>query len=92
MAPLLKVASDSNPPDVAGAIVGVVKEEGEAELQSIGAPAVNQAIKAVAIARDYVEASEYNLVAVPAFRDVEINGEKRTAIRIAVRTRPDPTP
>lgn len=90
MAPLLKVASDSSPPDVAGAIVGVVEDEGEAELQSIGAPAVNQAIKAVAIARDYVEASSYDLEAVPAFRDVEINGEKRTAIRITVRPREHP--
>jgi len=85
VAPLLKVASDSSPKDVAGAIVGVVKEENEAEMQCIGAAAVNQAIKAVAIARDYVEDEEEDLAAVPAFRDVEINGKKRTAIRITVR-------
>ena len=78
---VLKVASNSNPNKVAGALAGVIRENGRAELQAIGAGAVNQAIKAIAIARGYLAPSGVDLVCVPAFTDVEIDGEKKTGIK-----------
>lgn len=81
---LLKVSSNSSPKAVAGALAGVIREKGKAELQAIGASAVNQAIKAIAIARGYTATSGVDLVCIPAFVDVEINGEERTAIKILV--------
>lgn len=77
---VLKVASNSNPNKVAG----VIREKGKAELQAIGAGAVNQAVKAIAIARGYLAPSGINLVCVPAFAEVQINGETRTAIKFIV--------
>ncbi|ACM22670.1 MULTISPECIES: stage V sporulation protein S [Thermotoga] len=81
---VLKVASNSNPNKVAGALAGVIREKGKAELQAIGAGAVNQAVKAIAIARGYLAPSGINLVCVPAFTEVQINGETRTAIKFIV--------
>jgi len=81
---VLKVASGSNPNKVAGALAGVIREHGKAELQAIGAGAVNQAIKAIAIARGYLAPSGIDLVCVPAFTDVEIDGEKKTGIKFIV--------
>ncbi len=81
---ILKVASNSNPNKVAGALAGVIREHGKAELQAIGAGAVNQAIKAIAIARGYLAPSGVDLVCVPAFTDVEIDGEKKTGIKFIV--------
>lgn len=81
---VLKVASSSNPNKVAGALAGVIRERGRAELQAIGAGAVNQAVKAIAIARGYLAPSGINLVCVPAFTEVQINGETRTAIKFIV--------
>ena len=81
---LLKVSSNSSPKAVAGALAGVIREKGKAELQAIGASAVNQAIKSIAIARGYTATSGVDLVCIPAFVDVEINGEERTAIKILV--------
>jgi len=81
---VLKVSAKSNPNSVAGALTGVVKENGNAELQAIGAGALNQAIKSIAIARGYVAPSGVDLVCVPAFIDVQINGEERTAIKLLV--------
>ncbi len=81
---VLKVASNSNPNKVAGALAGVIRETGRAELQAIGAGAVNQAIKAIAIARGYLAPSGIDLVCVPAFTDVEIDGEKKTGIKFIV--------
>ncbi|AAD35284.1 MULTISPECIES: stage V sporulation protein S [Thermotoga] len=81
---VLKVASNSNPNKVAGALAGVIREKGKAELQAIGAGAVNQAVKAIAIARGYLAPSGINLVCVPAFAEVQINGETRTAIKFIV--------
>ncbi len=81
---VLKVASNSNPNKVAGALAGVIRENGRAELQAIGAGAVNQAIKAIAIARGYLAPSGVDLVCVPAFTDVEIDGEKKTGIKFIV--------
>jgi len=81
---VLKVASKSNPNSVAGAIAGVIREEGYAEVQVIGAGALNQAVKAIAISRGYVAPSGIDLICVPAFLDIEIDGEERTAIRFII--------
>ncbi|HHY47352.1 MAG TPA: stage V sporulation protein S [Firmicutes bacterium] len=84
---VLKVSAKSNPNSVAGALAGVVRERGVAEIQAIGAGAINQAIKAVAIARGFVAPSGLDLVMIPAFTDVEIDGEERTAIKLIVQPR-----
>lgn len=84
---VLKVAANSNPNSVAGALAGVLREKGKAELQAIGAGALNQGVKAVAIARGFVAPSGIDLVCIPAFTDVEIDGEERTAIKLIVQPR-----
>jgi stage V sporulation protein S len=84
---VLKVSSRSNPNSVAGALAGVVRQMGSVEVQVIGAGALNQAIKAIAIARGYVAPSGIDLVCIPTFADVEIQGEGRTAIRLSVEDR-----
>jgi stage V sporulation protein S len=85
---VLKVSSKSNPNSVAGAMAGVVRQTGSVEVQVVGAGALNQAIKAVAIARGYIAASGTDLTCVPTFADIEIDGHSRTAIRLLVETRP----
>ena len=82
---VLKVSTKSNPNSVAGAIAGILKESRAVELQSIGAGAVNQAVKSIAIARGFIAPTGANLICIPAFVDVEINGEKRTAIKFIVK-------
>ena len=84
---VLKVSTKSNPNSVAGAIAGILREEGAVELQTVGAGALNQAVKAIAIARGFVAPSGMDLMCVPAFADIMINGEERTAIRILVEPR-----
>ncbi|MBM7623552.1 stage V sporulation protein S [Sporohalobacter salinus] len=84
---VLKIASDSQPKSVAGALAAVLRDEGKAELQAIGAGAVNQAVKAVAIARGFVAPSGIDLVSIPAFAEIEIDGEERTAIKFIVEPR-----
>ncbi|MCD6239286.1 MAG: stage V sporulation protein S [Thermotoga sp.] len=84
---MLKVSSNSKPNAVAGALAGVIRESGKAELQAIGAGAINQAVKAIAIARGYVAPSGVDLICIPAFTDVEIDGEERTAIKFIVEPR-----
>ena len=84
---ILKISSKSNPNSVAGAIAGLVKESSKAEMQAIGAGALNQAVKAVAIARGFVAPSGIDLVCVPAFADIEIDGEERTAIKLIIESR-----
>jgi stage V sporulation protein S len=84
---ILKVSSKSNPNSVAGALAGVLRENGTAEIQVIGAGALNQAIKAIAIARGFVAPSGIDLVCIPAFTDIIIDGEERTAIRLSVESR-----
>jgi len=84
---LLKVSSNSSPNKVAGALAGVLREEGKAELQAIGAGAINQGVKAVAIARGFVAPSGVDLICIPAFTDIEIDGEERTAIKLIVQPR-----
>ncbi|MBE7027443.1 MAG: stage V sporulation protein S [Ruminococcaceae bacterium] len=84
---ILKVSSKSNPNSVAGALAGVIREFGTAEMQAIGAGALNQAIKAIAIARGFLTPSGTDLVCMPAFSNVEIDGEERTAIKLVVLTK-----
>ncbi len=83
----LKVSSKSNPSSVAGALANVFKEQEMVEIQAVGAGAINQAIKAIAIARGFVAPSGKNLICTPAFSDISIDGEERTAIKLIVETR-----
>ena len=87
MGDLLKVAADSKPKAVAGALAAVLREKGSVELQAVGAGAVNQAVKAIAITRGYVAPNGMDLIAIPAFTKVEIEGEERTASRFLVQAR-----
>lgn len=89
MAELIKVSAQSRSTAVAGAIAGVMREHGYAEVQAIGASAVNQAVKAVAIARGYLEQDDMDLVIVPSFTEVDIEGNERTAVRLAIFKRPE---
>ena len=84
---VLRVSTKSKPISVAGALAGVLREKGTAELQAVGAGALNQAVKAVAIARGFVAPSGIDLVCVPAFADIEIDGEERTAIKLIIESR-----
>lgn len=84
---VLKVSAQSNPKSVAGALAAVLREHGTAEVQAVGAGAVNQAIKAVAIARGFVAPNGIDLVSIPAFAEIAIEGEERTAIRFIVEPR-----
>ena len=84
---VLKVSAKSNPNSVAGALAGVLREHGRAEMQAIGAGALNQAIKAVAIARGFVAPSGVDLICIPAFIEIEIEGGQRTAIKLLVEPR-----
>src|SRR5579884_3991213 len=84
---VLKVSSKSSPSSVAGAMAGVVRQRGAVEVQVVGAGALNQAIKAVAIARGYLAPSGIDVVCVPTFVDVEIDGQSRTALRLLVEDR-----
>ena len=79
----LKVSSKSSPASVAGAIAGMVKDGVPVNIQCVGAGAVNQAIKAVAIARGFLIPTGVDVSCAPTFSDIEIGGESRTAIRIA---------
>ncbi len=81
---VIKVASQSRTSLVAGAIAGVYRENGCAEVQAIGAGAVNQAIKAIAIAKGYLAEEGKNIIFTPSFVEVEIEGEVRTAVRLSV--------
>lgn len=83
---VLKISSKSEPNLVAGAIAGLIKEYNKAELHAIGAGALNQAIKSIAIARGYVAPSGMDLVCIPAFMEVEVEGEARTGIKLIVKS------
>lgn len=87
MVEVLKVSSKSNPNSVAGALAGVLRQSGAVEVQVVGAGALNQAVKAIAIARGFVAPSNLDLVCIPTFADIEIDGQSRTAIRLAVEDR-----
>ena len=84
---VLKVSKNSNPASVAGALSGVIRERGNAELQAIGAAAVNQAVKSVAIARGFLAPGGYDIICIPAFSEIEVQGEERTAIKFLVESK-----
>ncbi len=84
---VLKVSAHSKPKSVAGALAAVLREKGRAELQAVGAGAVNQAIKAIAITRGFVAPNGIDLVTIPAFVEIRIDEEERTAIKFIVEPR-----
>lgn len=84
---VLRISTKSNPNSVAGAIAGLIKERGKAEMQAIGAGALNQAIKAIAIARGFVAPSGVDLICIPAFTEIKIDDDERTGIRLLVEPR-----
>ena len=83
---LVKVAANSRSTSVAGAIAGIVRERGRVDVQAIGAGAVNQAVKAIAIARGYLELDNIEIACIPSFTEVLIDGKERTAMRLAVKS------
>ncbi len=88
-ADVIKVSARSRSTAVAGAIAAVIREYRYAEVQSIGAGAVNQAVKALAIARGYLEGDQIDIVCTPYFTEVDIEGQERTAVRFIVEPRPE---
>ncbi len=87
MVDTIKVSAQSRSTAVAGAIAGVIREHKHADVQAIGAGAVNQAIKAIAIARGYLEPDGFDIICIPGFVEVDVNGEDRTAVKFAVEVR-----
>ncbi|MDZ7672641.1 MAG: stage V sporulation protein S [Halanaerobiales bacterium] len=83
----LKVSGTSDPKSVAGAIAAVVKDEGKVELQAIGAGAINQTVKAIAISRGYVAPLGIDLIMIPEFIEIDVDDEVRTAIKFTVSPR-----
>jgi len=84
---VLKVSTKSNPNSVAGALPAIIKEKNIVEIQAVGAGAINQAVKAIAIARGFVAPSGKDIVCIPAFTEIEIDGEERTAIKLIIQPR-----
>jgi stage V sporulation protein S len=84
---ILKVSATSKPVSVAGAIAGVIRSQQRVEVQAIGAGAINQAVKAIAISRGYVAPGGIDLVCIPSFIDISIDGEERTGIRLLIESR-----
>ena len=84
---MLKVSSKSSSNSVAGAIANIFREKGVVEIQAVGAGALNQAIKAVAIARGFVAPTGKDLICIPAFQDISIDGEERTAIKLIIEAK-----
>ena len=84
---MLKVSSKSNPSKVAGAIANMFRENQYVEIQTVGAGSLNQAIKAIAIARGFLAPGGDNIVVIPAFNDITINGEQKTAIKLIIESK-----
>ncbi len=84
---VLRVSTQSRPKSVAGALAAVLREQGRVEVQAVGAGAVNQAVKAIAIARGFVAPNGIDLIAIPAFVEIMIDSEERTAIKFIVEPR-----
>jgi len=84
---VIKVSAGSRTSSVAGAIAGMVREHRRAEVQAIGAGAVNQAVKAAAIARGYLLEDGIDAICLPEFTTVDIEGKERTAVRLIVEPR-----
>lgn len=82
---IIKVSSRSVPKSIAGAIAAVVRENGSADIQAVGAGAVNQAVKAIAIAHVYFKEENAELVCIPSFSELEINGDEKTGMNFHVR-------
>jgi stage V sporulation protein S len=87
MVDTIKVSAKSRSTAVAGAIAGVIREHRHADVQAIGAGAVNQAIKAIAIARGYLQQDGLDIICIPTFVEVDVSGEERTAVKLAVEVR-----
>jgi len=83
----LKVSATSNPNSVAGAIASIVRADREVEIQAIGAGAVNQGVKAIAVARGYLAPNGIDICCIPAFSEIEIEGTKRTAVKLMIKLR-----
>jgi stage V sporulation protein S len=86
-ADIIRVSATSRSTAVAGAIAGVMREHHFAEVQAIGAGAVNQAVKALAIARGYLDGDGISIMCIPQFMEVDIDGQERTAVRFTVEPR-----
>ncbi|MBA7584811.1 Stage V sporulation protein S [subsurface metagenome] len=84
---LLRVSSKSKPNLVAGAIAGIIRSDTRVRIQTIGAGALNQAIKGVAIARGFIAPTGQDLVCIPYFKDIEVNGEVKTAIVLNIESK-----
>jgi len=84
---VLRVSAKSNPNSLAGALVGTLREKGPTEIQAIGAGAINQAVKAIAIARGFAAPSGTDLICIPAFSDIIIDGEEKTGMKLIVESR-----
>ncbi len=84
---LLRVSASSNPKSVAGAMAALLRESGRAEMQAVGAGAINQSVKAIAIARGFVAPNGIDLICIPGFVEIEIDGEERTAIKFIIEPR-----
>lgn len=82
---VLKISSKSNPNSVAGAIAGLIKEHRQAEMQAIGAGALNQAVKAIAIARGFMAPLGVDLICIPAFTTINIDSDEKTGIKLIVK-------
>lgn len=84
---LLKVSSKTKPNSVAGAIAGMIRSNSKVQIQTIGAGALNQAIKGIAIARGFIAPTGHELVCVPYFKDIEVNGTVKTALVLTVESK-----
>lgn len=85
MIEVLKVSTKSNPNSVAGALASLIKEQPKVEIQAIGAGALNQAIKAIAIARGFVAPSGVDLICIPSFKEIQVDGVDRTGIKLIIK-------
>ena len=83
----LKVSAETSPQKLAGLVDALVKEQGEAVLQAVGAGAVNQAVKAAAIAKGFAAPNGYDLVVSPAFVDLDVDGEAKTGLKLVINDR-----
>jgi stage V sporulation protein S len=81
----LRVSAKSKPNTVAGAVAGVIRDQGTVEVQTVGAGALNQAVKAIAIARGFLTPAGIDLVCIPSFSNIDIDGNERTAIKLLVK-------
>ena len=84
---VIKVKANSRTAAVAGAIAGVIREHKHAEVQAIGAGAVNQAVKALVLARGYLAEDGIAVICMPEFVEVDIDGKIRTAVKMVVEPR-----